>query len=175
MTILTKHELLANLGSEDALTRQYARLMLVHQGEENIPALINALNTGNSHTRWEAAHALGNFHSPVAGAALAQKLMDEDFSVRWVAMESLLKFGRAGLLPMLEVFAKRFDSVWLREGVHHILRVMKGRHNLNEAELHLFDVLDKQARTSFSTGWTSEEAWAAEKALELLDREKVKA
>jgi len=170
MTTLTKHELLANLGDKNVLTRQHARLILVHQGEENIPAFIRALNSPNNYTRLEATRALGDLHTQDAALALSKTLMDEDFSIRWAAMESLLKFGRIGLKPLLEIFAKRFDTIWMREGVHHVLRVMKDRHDLNDTELHLFEVLDKQARTNFNTGWTGEEAWATEKALEVLDQ-----
>lgn len=175
MTALTKKELLENLGDNNALVRQHARLILVHQGEENVPALLNCLKSNNDYTRIEATRALGNFRTEEVGVALSQVLLDEDFGVRWAAMESLLKFGRNALPPVLELFAKRFDSIWMREGVHHILRVMRDRHSLNTAELKLFWVLDKQSRSNFNTGWTGEEAWAAEKALELLDREKAKA
>ena len=68
---------------------------------------------------------------------------------------------------------KDFEALWLREGVHHILRVFKDRHELNDQEIALFEKLDKQCIPGFESGWTSEQAWAAEEALEALDKEAI--
>jgi hypothetical protein len=97
--------------------------------------------------------------------------MDEETSVRWAAMESLIHMGRDSLRPILEKFIKNFDSLWLREGVHHILHVLKDRHELNEKEITLFKKLDEQCIPGFEPSWNGQEAWAAEKALEALDKE----
>ena len=97
--------------------------------------------------------------------------MDEDTGVRWGAMESLSRMGRECLHPLLESFVKNFDSLWLREGVHHILRVLKDRNKLNERENILFNELDKQTIPGIESSWTSQQAWAAEKALEMLDQQ----
>ena len=77
-----------NLGNKNILTRQHARLILVHQGEENIPALINTLKSRDVHARWEAANALGSFHTQESAAALAKTLLDEDFSAGWTSEEA---------------------------------------------------------------------------------------
>ena len=140
---------------------------------ESIPALIDALKNPNPRTRKLAVNALGDISDPETGAALTEMLMDEDIDVRWAAMESLIKLGRDSLRPILEKFIKDFDSLWLREGVHHILRVLKDRHELNAQEINLFENLDEECVRSFPSGWTSQQAWAAEKALEVLDRETI--
>jgi HEAT repeat protein len=159
------------LGDGDGLARQRARLQLEHIGQESIPALLEALENPNTHVRWEAVRVLGEIRDPKTAAKLVKMLMDEDTGVRWGAMESLSRMGRKCLHPLLESFIKNFDSLWLREGVHHILRVLKDRHELNDRENILFDELDKQAVPGFESGWTSQQAWAAEKALEVLDRQ----
>jgi HEAT repeat protein len=164
-------ELIEELGNPDYLARQHARLLLVHRGQESIPALVKALNSNNVHTRWEAVRALGDVRDPETAPVLTEMLMDQDTGVRWAAMESLTRLGRGALRPILEKFIKDFDSLWLREGLHHILRVLKDRHELNELEITLFEDLDEQFIPGFETGWISNQAWAAEKALELLDRE----
>lgn len=164
-------QLIEKLGDYDGETRQQARSMLVQIGQESIPALLEAINSPNVHVRWEAIQALGEFHDPATATALTTKLMDDDTGVRWVAMEGLIELGRASLRPLLESFIANFDSAWLREGVHHILRVLKDRHALNDREIILFKKLDQQFIPGVTTGWTSEQAWAAERALELLDRE----
>lgn len=161
------------LGDDDGLVRQRARLQLEHIGRESIPALLGALENPNTRVRWEAVRALGEIRDPKTTAKLVKMLMDEDTGVRWGAMESLSRMGRNCLHPLLESFIKNFDSLWLREGVHHILRVLKDRHMLNDRENILFEELEKQIVPGLESGWTSQQAWAAEKALEVLDQKAV--
>jgi hypothetical protein len=123
--------------------------------------------------RWEVVSTLGDIRDPETASALTEMLMDEDTGVRWAAMESLINMGRNALRPILEEFVKDFESQWLREGVHHILHVLKDRHELNEKEIELFEKLDEQCIPGFESGWNSAQAWAAEKALEALDKEAI--
>jgi HEAT repeat protein len=164
-------ELVADLRDVDALKRQRARLLLVDRAQDSIPALLEALKSQNVHVRWEAVQALGEIQAPETANALCDMLVDIDIGVRWAAMESLIRLGRHSLRPVMESFIKNFDSPWLREGVHHILHVLKDRNELNDREITLFQELDKQSIPGFESNWTSEQAWAAEKALELLDQE----
>jgi HEAT repeat protein len=166
-------ELIIELGDSNFLKRQHARLLLVHHEPESIPALLETLESPNPRTRREAVNALGDIRAPETAPALTEMLLDEDTGVRWAAMESLIRMGRDALRPILEKFIQNFDSLWLREGVHHILRVFKDRHELNDLEINLFEKLDKQSIPGFGSSWTSEQAWAAEKALEALDREEI--
>jgi HEAT repeat protein len=165
-------DLIADLGSGNPLTRQRARLLLIHLGPESLPSLLEALKSKNIHTRWGAVHALAEFRSPENAPALVNMLFDADAGVRWAAMEGLIHLDRAGLKPLLERFIKDFDSTLLREGVHHILHVLKDRRELNAPELTLFFALDKHALPGFGSSRTDEAAWAAEKALEAIDQEK---
>ena len=145
--------------------------MLVHRGEASIPALLETLKSPNAQKRWEVVRALGDIQTPAAPPAPCNTLLDKEFSVRWAATEGLVKSGRESLRPMLELFLKEFDSVWLREGVHHVLRVLKDRHQLRPPEIKLFEALDQHNIFGFEVGWTSEAGWAAEKALEALNRD----
>jgi len=174
-TELNISELIDNLGEENYLKRQHARLLLVHHGDESIPALLEALQSPKVNTRLEAVKTLGEIRNSETISALIEKLMDEDTGVRWAAMESLIRNGRNTLRPLLEKFIKDFDSLWLRESTHHILRVLKDRHELSQYEITLFEKLDAQPIPGFEAGWTSDQAWAAEKALEVLDRQEEKA
>lgn len=164
-------ELITDLGDTDGWVRRRARLQLEHMGQESIPALLGALQSQNVHVRWEAVRALGELRDPKTAAALVNMLMDDDTGVRWAAMESLTHMGRDSLHPLLEKFVVNFDSPWLREGLHHILRVLKDRHALNDRENILFEELEKQTIPGFESSWTSQQAWAAEKALEVLDQQ----
>lgn len=166
-------DLISELGNSDFLQRQRARLLLVHHEPESIPALLSALKNPKAQIRLEAVSALGNIRNPETAPALTEMLMDEETGVRWAAMESLINIGRKALRPILEKFIKDFESLWLREGVHHILRVLKERHELTEREIALFEKLDEQCIPGFESSWNSKQAWTAEKALEALDREAI--
>ena len=133
--------------------------------------MLEALQSQDMHVRWEAVQALGELRVPETAAPLTKMLMDEDTGVRWAAMESLIRMGRDSLRPLLDTFTKNFDSPWMREGVRHILRVFNDHHILKDREIILFEELEKQAIPGFESGWNSQEAWAAEKALEELDRD----
>jgi HEAT repeat protein len=161
--------LIADLGDEDLLTRQHARLLLVHIGHKSVPALLEALKSHNSRARREAVQTLGAIRDPDTGTALTTMLTDEDTGVRWTAMESLIHLGRASLRPILERLTQDFDSPWLRRGVHHILHVFKDRQELNELEITLFEILDRQNMPGFESGWVGDEAYAAARALEALN------
>ena len=136
--------LITDLGNDDGLIRQRARLQLEHLGKESILALLEALKNQNVNVRWEAVKALGEIHAPKTASALTGMLMDADTGARWTAMESLIRMGRHCLRPLLERFIKDFDSPRLREGTQHILHVLKDRHELNDLEITLFKELDKQ-------------------------------
>jgi len=63
--------------------------------------------------------------------ALVKALEDKMFDVRWLAAEGLVAIGHEALVPLLRVLIGHSDSVWLREGVHHVLHGIEGGH-LNE-------------------------------------------
>ena len=162
--------LISQMGDENGLVRQRARLTLVRLGKDSLPYLRDALHRQNVYIRGEAVKALGEFNEPDILPDLTAMLMDDEVGVRWTAAESLIKQDRAALRPLLQSFIHNFDSPWMREGLHHILHVLKDRNLLNIKELVLFENLDKHAIPGLTAGWTGDAAWAAEKALEILDR-----
>ena len=62
--------LITDLGDDNGLVRQRARLQLEHLGLESIPALLEALQSQNVHVRWEALRALGELHAPETAASI---------------------------------------------------------------------------------------------------------
>ena len=131
-----------DLGSSVVAQCLQARLMLIRAGAMAVPALIQGLSNGNPHTRWEAACALTVIKDASAAAALLHALEDENHDVRWAAMEGLIALGRAGLEPLLQALMQDFDSVWLREGAHHILNVLKKQRQLRQPILWVLQALD---------------------------------
>jgi len=150
---------IAELGSEDGLKRQSARHILVHYGSNAVPALASALSNNNEHIRWEAAKALGEIEHPDAAQALVKALEDDNISVRWAAMESLIRLKRAVIEPLMRALTRDFNSVWLREGAHHVLHQLKNQGLLDGPEIKVFNALEGPAPVV-------EVPWAAEAALE---------
>jgi len=48
-----------------------------------------------------------------------------------------VRLGRDGLVPLMEALVERPESAWLREGAHHVLRVLVGRG----LDVHIVPVL----------------------------------
>ncbi|MBU0496201.1 MAG: HEAT repeat domain-containing protein [Chloroflexi bacterium] len=116
--------LLSTLHSHNGLERERARQALVAIGQPAGPALIDLLTDPYHQVRWEAAKALVEIRDPRAAPTLVARLEDEEFDMRWLAAEGLIALGRAGLLPLLAALVTRGDSVWLRQGAHHVLNSM---------------------------------------------------
>jgi HEAT repeat protein len=152
--------LLAALGSYDGVARQRARQDLVAIGGPAVAPLIEALTDPNDDVRWEAAKALGQIGDPAA-AALVSVLEDENSGIRWLAAEGLIALGREGLVPLLRALEQRSDSVWLREGAHHVL------HDLARGDLE--DVLSPVLAALDGIEPTMEVPWAARAALDALE------
>lgn len=72
-------------------------------------------------TREQAVHDLSGHPTPQTAERLVQALEDEEFGVRWAAAVALIQMGKIALPALLRALTQRPDSVWLREGAHHIL------------------------------------------------------
>jgi HEAT repeat protein len=113
--------LIDQLGNPNGIQAGQARRALVSLGTEATPFLIEALDSSNHRTRWQAAKALSLTGDPHAVPALIDKLEDDEFDLRWLAAEALVACGTASLPPLLERLRQSAASAWLREGAHHVL------------------------------------------------------
>jgi HEAT repeat protein len=113
--------LIAGLASDDGVTRVKARHALVLSGDEAVKPLTRALADPNQWVRWEAAKALGQIGNSAATHALVKALEDRMFDVRWLAAQGLINIGPEAIVPLLKALVERADSVWMREGAHHVL------------------------------------------------------
>jgi HEAT repeats len=116
--------LVAELEASDGIRRRDTRERLVEIGRPAGPALITALASPSRSVRWEAAKALGQIRDPRATPALVDALEDVDPAVRWLAAGGLLALGQQGLVALLEALEQCSDSLWLREGAHHVLHTL---------------------------------------------------
>lgn len=153
--------LIRKLGDVDGFIRMHAREILICIGEPAVPALIDTLSDDNTQLRWQAIKVLENIQDVRAAPALVARLKDENAGVRWVASDALIAIRRAALPALLEALMHDFDSLWLRQGAHHILHVLKDAGRLNQVEEKVFEALEDIEPTIAVP-------WAAEKALESL-------
>jgi hypothetical protein len=109
------------LASTDGVERHAAREKLEKIGRPAVPTLLTALQSPNEHARWEAAKALGEISDPSSARALVRTLEDEKAAVRWLAATALINLGRDALAPLLQGLEGHSDSIWFRDGAHHVL------------------------------------------------------
>jgi HEAT repeat protein len=110
------------LAGVDGVERQAARVQLQEIGRPAVPALLRALQSPSEHARWEAAKALGKITDTRAAPALVRALGDDTSGVRWLAATALINLGRDALAPLLLGLEGQSDSIWFRDGAHHVLR-----------------------------------------------------
>jgi HEAT repeat protein len=134
--------LVAALAAEDGAQREKAREDLVSIGKPAVAALAAALKNSHERVRWEAAKALTEIEDPVAVSTLIDALEDASFGVRWLAAEGLIAADQEGLQLLLEALIHHSDSVWLREGAHHVLRTLATEKDLHDALAPVLDALD---------------------------------
>jgi hypothetical protein len=109
------------LPSTDGVERQAAREKLEEIGRPAVPSLLRSLQSSSRHARWEAAKALSAIADPNAAPALVNTLEDEKAAVRWLAATALINLGRDALVPLLRGLEGHSDSIWFRDGAHHVL------------------------------------------------------
>ncbi len=145
------------LADRDAGRRREARQELVRMGEAALPVLSQKLSARDWHVRWEAAKALGEIGGPKAAELLVGLLQDDDTGVRWAAMGSLIEMERGSLRPMFESLTRDFHSARVREGSHHVLRILLSRGKLTESEKEVFYAL-KGAAPGIQAAWAANRA-----------------
>jgi HEAT repeat protein len=123
---MPRHETIAteveSLASADGVERHAARVKLEQIGAPAVPALVKALKSANDYARWEAARALGEIADPRAVPTLVDALKDQRSAIRWLAATALINLGREALVPLLQGLEGNSDSIWFRDGAHHVLR-----------------------------------------------------
>jgi HEAT repeat protein len=117
----TIDSLIDNLASSDGFLRIKARQSLAAMGKQAVGRMVEALKNKKHWVRWEAAKTLAEIGDPAAALALINALEDDEFDVRWLAAEGLIHIGTKAVEPLLKVLTEQPDSLWLREGAHHVL------------------------------------------------------
>jgi HEAT repeat protein len=162
----TIDSLISDLASDDWVTRVKAREGLVSQRGKAIKPLTKALASPNQWVRWESAKAMCEIGNPGATDALIKSLEDKMFDVRWLSAQGLITIGRKTIVPVLQAVIDNPDSVWTREGAHHVL------HDLAEGKLR--SVLEPVLKALQDVDATVEGPLAAKIALDKIKRMNLK-
>jgi HEAT repeat protein len=149
---------ITSLASSNDSERRKARSLLVAEGENAVPDLIQALSNGNRQTRMQVVKIFTQTSDPSTASALVHALEDEDHDIRWTAMKGLIALERDGLEPLLQALTQDFDSVWLREGAHHILHELKKKESLRQPSLQVLKALEG-VEPEVTVPWAAEAAW----------------
>jgi hypothetical protein len=121
-------KLIDQLGDADPHERLKARRQLMSVGKSALPAIISALFNTDENIRWQAAKLLSELRDPTTAPSLVKVLADDDhFGVRWLAAEALINMRLNGLKPVVQSLIRRPESIWLRQGVHHVLHSLHDR------------------------------------------------
>lgn len=158
----TIKSLIAELDNKDGIVRVRARRSLVNIGHATVGPLVKALASKQEWVRWEAAKSLAQIGDPSATQALIGALQDKMFDVRWLAAEGLIHIGNKVVKSLLEAVIKQPDSLWIREGTHHVL------HDLPEN--NLMELLKPVLHALEDVEPSLEVAIAAEAALNVIDK-----
>ena len=111
---------------------------------------------------------------------LVAALGDRKFEVRWVAAEGLINVGRPSVPAVLHALMQHADSVWFRDGSHHVLSHFAGvdLHSAYHVEHHpawvdfdLRDVLTPVLNALDRPGSRSQAPVAAAKAMDVFPEE----
>jgi hypothetical protein len=111
------------LEEKDLNRRREARLALTECGSGCLMMMLDELLEGPFQVRWEIAKALVDMKDPKATGALIKALEDDEQDVRWLAAVALANLGRPALATLLKSLIENDESVYLRQGVHHVLSI----------------------------------------------------
>lgn len=117
---------LAELASENCVTRERARKALVAEGGNDVvDALAQELSGTTRQRRWEAVVALSGIASPLCALSLVRAMDDEDTDIAWIAAEGIAKLGEAGFIAVLSRLTHH-SSIRFCRLAHHSLKVLRG-------------------------------------------------
>src|SRR5271169_1159286 len=150
-------KLIKQLQGKNGMERQRARHGLVKIGKPAVPMLIELLSHPREQSRWEACKALGAIGDVAACKSFVIALRDESLGIRWLAAEGLVAIGKSSLVPLMEALIVHFDSIFLREGAHHVLHDLEIMNLLDVKTKAVLDAL-RYLQPESPVAWAAHEA-----------------
>jgi HEAT repeat protein len=109
------------LDENDFSKKHNARTTLVRIGKRIIPHLHKLLTSKNELLRMEAAKILELIADKRTIPKFILLLDDEEFDIRWIAGEGLIKIGRQSIIPLLKSIRDGKSSYFHNKASHHVL------------------------------------------------------
>jgi HEAT repeat protein len=151
--------LIKQLSNADSLVRMEARDILSCIGAPAVPELLKIFPQTNSQLRWQIIKIFDTIQDPSTIPILLQELKDDNAELRWAASNALINLRRELVPPLLEALTHDFDSLWLRQSAHHILRVLKDNGKLTPPEEEVYKALEG-IEPAISVPWAAIKALA---------------
>jgi HEAT repeat protein len=101
-----------------------SRKTLVKMGRKILPVMNKLLKSGDILIRMEAAKIIELIGDRMSIPVLIDLLDDNEFDIRWIASEGLIKIGRRSIRPVLKSVRDGENSILLNEGAHHVLTAL---------------------------------------------------
>jgi HEAT repeat protein len=139
--------LIDKLRSQDGSIRKQARHELVEIGSAAISELAQHIETKKHNFRWEIVKTLEQIADPQSAPYMIKLLEDEEFAIRWLAAEGLIRMGSDAIKPLLEALIHQSDSVFMREGAHHVLYALED-DQLVDARSQIRDLMNHLKKVS---------------------------
>lgn len=139
--------LIKGLYSNNSIERQRTREVLVSIGQPVLAYLADLLTVSNLATRWEAVKAIGQIKDLQGIPLLLDALNDEEFEIRWLAAEGLIEMGKHSLVPLFEKLIDNYQSVFFRQGAHHVINELKTKGYYNDPNQLLSLLKDTKAES----------------------------
>ena len=114
-------DLVIKLADENGIVRKTTREKLVKLGGEVIPYIHEVTLTENQQLRWEASKILEQIGDERSIPVLISLIIDDESDIRWIAAQGLINIGDASIIPLLRQVKHHSDSIYIREGAHHVL------------------------------------------------------
>jgi HEAT repeat protein len=139
--------LIDELHSKDGSVRRQARHKLVEIGSAAVADLVQRIESSKHSFKWEIMKTLEQIADPQSAPQLIKVLEDDEFDIRWLAAEGLIRMGPAAIRPLLEALSLKSDSVFMREGAHHILSAL-GDDQLGNARNEIRELMNHLKKVS---------------------------
>jgi HEAT repeat protein len=119
-----------------------ARNTLVKMGKTILPQLHMLLSIRNVDLRKEVAKVVELIASNQSIPIMLTLLDDDDFDIRWIAAEGLIKVGRKSIVPLLEYIRDGKSSYFTEKRAHHVLENLLTESERNDLETLLLSLDD---------------------------------
>ena len=114
------HSLALDLAGKDVWSRERARHAFIQLGDAAVSFLTEMLPDGNTTLRWEIVRIFVEMEDPASIPGLIDSLEDPVSSIRWLAIEGLIKIGPPVVLPLLEALMNSPGSAGIRDGAYQV-------------------------------------------------------